>query len=67
MPKWLRSLEAEVNIADVLAKLASLQKELDAAGFQLASIYLEHAIDEVMAALINKPDEAGRKGRGEPN
>jgi len=56
-----------VNIADVLAKLAALQRELDAAGFQLASIYLEHAIDEVMAALTNNPDETGRTGRGEPN
>lgn|GEM_PF-6613197 len=56
-----------MNIADVLAKLAALQRELDAAGFQLASIYLEHAIDEVMAALTNNPDETGRTGRGEPN
>lgn len=67
MSMRLRGLDVRVNIADVLAKLVALQNELDAAGFPLAAIYLEHAIDEIVATLGKVPDDPACNDRTEPN
>lgn len=38
-------------LTQILTTLILMQKNLDSAGLQLAAIYLEHAIDEILNAL----------------